>query len=65
MCLIYNENAVLIQEKVGTKYKGGLIFLDGHVEEGESLRDAMIREIKQETGLTVSSLQPCGFKDWI
>lgn len=65
MCLIYNDNAVLVQEKVGTKYKGGLVFPGGHVEEGESLRDSMIREIKEETGLTISDLQPCGFKDWI
>lgn len=23
MCLIYNENRILVQEKVGTKYEGG------------------------------------------
>lgn len=65
MCLVYNDDAVLVQEKLGTKYKGGLIFPGGHVEEGESLRDSVIREIKEETGLTISDLQPCGFKDWI
>lgn len=65
MCLIYNDDAVLVQEKPGTKYKGGLVFPGGHIEEGESLRDSMIREIKEETGLTISDLQPCGFKDWI
>lgn len=65
MCLIYNDDAVLVQEKTGTKYKGGLVFPGGHIEEGESLRDSMIREIKEETGLTISDLQPCGFKDWI
>ena len=65
MCLVYNETSVLVQEKAGTKYKGGLVFPGGHVEEGESLRDSMIREIKEETGLTISDLQPCGFKNWI
>jgi len=65
MCLIYDENRVLVQEKVGTKYKGGLVFPGGHVEEGESLRDSIIREIKEETGLTIFNPQPCGFKDWI
>ena len=65
MCLVYDENRVLVQEKVGTKYNGGLVFPGGHVEDGESLRDSMIREIKEETGLTISDLQPCGFKDWI
>lgn len=38
MCLVYDENRVLVQEKTGTKYKGGLVFPGGHVEEGESLR---------------------------
>lgn len=65
MCLVYDENRVLVQEKVGTKYEGGLVFPGGHVEEGESLRDSIIREIKEETGLTISNPQPCGYKDWI
>lgn len=65
MCLVYDEKRVLVQEKNGTKYKGGLVFPGGHVEEGESLRDSIIREIKEETGLTIYNPQPCGFKDWI
>lgn len=65
MCLVYDENRVLVQEKVGTKYVGGLVFPGGHVESGESLRDSMIREIREETGLTIKNPQPCGFKDWI
>lgn len=65
MCFVYDENRVLVQEKVGTKYNGGLVFPGGHVEGGESLRDSMIREIKEETGLTIFNPQPCGYKDWI
>lgn len=65
MCLVYNDNQILVQEKVGTRYPGGLVFPGGHVEEGESLRDSIIREIKEETGLTISNPVPCGFKDWI
>ena len=65
MCLVYNENEVLVQEKAGTRYEGGLVFPGGHVEEGESLRDSIIREIREETGLTISNPQPCGYKDWI
>ena len=34
MCLVYDENRILVQEKVGTKYKGGLVFPGGHVEDG-------------------------------
>lgn len=65
MCLIYDEKKVLVQEKTGTKYEGGLVFPGGHVEEGESLRDSVIREIREETGLVIKNPQPCGFKDWI
>lgn len=65
MCLIYDENRVLVQEKKGTKYAGGLVFPGGHVEPGESLLESVIREMKEETGLTISNPQPCGFKDWI
>lgn len=65
MCLVYNESSILVQEKVVTRHPGGLVFPGGHVEEGESLRDSIIREIKEETGLTISNPRPCGYKDWI
>lgn len=67
MCLIYDENRVLVQEKQGLKeqYRGGLVFPGGHVEANESLLDSVIREIKEETGLTIHHPQPCGYKDWI
>lgn len=65
MCLVYDEKKVLVQEKTGTKYEGGLVFPGGHVEEGESLRDSVVREIREETGLVIKNPQPCGFKDWI
>lgn len=45
--------------------EGGLVFPGGHVEEGESLRDSVVREIREETGLVIKNPQPCGFKDWI
>ena len=62
MCLICDGNKVLVQEKVGTK---GLVFPGGHVEEGESLLESVVREMKEETGLTIENPKVCGFKDWI
>lgn len=62
MCLICDGNNVLVQEKVGTK---GLVFPGGHVEEGESLLESVVREMKEETGLTIENPKICGFKDWI
>lgn len=65
MCLIYDDNRILVEEKKGTKYEGGLVFPGGHVEQGESLTQSVIREMKEETGLDIVNPQPCGFKDWI
>lgn len=65
MCLIYDKERILVQEKVGTKYAGGLVFPGGHVEPGESLTQSVIREMKEETGLDIYNPQPCGYKDWI
>ncbi|MCM1363767.1 MAG: 8-oxo-dGTP diphosphatase [Faecalibacterium sp.] len=65
MCLVCDGDKVLVQEKVGTKYNGGLVFPGGHVEPHESLNDSIIREIKEETGLTILNPKLCGVKDWI
>ena len=65
MCLVYDKDRILVEEKKGTRYEGGLVFPGGHVEPGESLRDSVIREIKEETGLDIREPQPCGFKDWM
>lgn len=65
MCMIYDNNGnVLVEDKIGKNYRG-LIFPGGHVEEGESITDSMIREIKEETGLNISNLEFCGIKDWV
>ena len=42
-----------------------MIFPSGHVENRESIADSMIREIKEETGLTIFNLEFCGIKDWV
>lgn len=44
MCLICNETRILVEEKCGTSYSGGLVFPGGHVEKNESLQDSVIRE---------------------
>lgn len=64
MCMVYdNEGNVLVQDKVGKGWSG-LAFPGGHIEKGESFVDSVIREIYEETGLTIEKLRICGTKDW-
>lgn len=67
MCMVYNKekDAVLIQNKTDDDDWKGLTFPGGHVEDDESCTDAVIREIFEETGLTISSPKLCGVKDWV
>ena len=64
MCMLKQGTKVLVEEKVGKDYRG-IIFPGGHVEEHEPIVDSIIREMKEETGLTIESPKLCGIKDWI
>lgn len=64
LCLIYQGDKILVEEKTW-RGQTGVVFPGGHVEKDESLRDSVIREMKEETGLTIENPIPCGFKDWI
>lgn len=65
MCLIYDDTGhVLVEDRKNPNWSG-ITFPGGHVEAGESMSVAVIREVFEETGLTVAELQLCGIKDWI
>lgn len=68
MCMVYDGNKVLVQEKIlrGDRKKDrskGIIFPGGHVERHEPIVDSVIREIYEETGLTIENPRLCGIKD--
>ena len=64
MIMVQNpeNNQVLVQKRV--KYWCGITFPGGHLENGESLYDSAVREVKEETGLTVKNLKYCGMVHW-
>ena len=64
LCMIYSGDKILVQEREWQGRKG-IIFPGGHVEKEESIIASVIREMKEETGLTIRQPIPCGFKDWI
>lgn len=62
MCMITNGDLILVQDRI--KSWCGVAFPGGHVEKSESIVDSVIREIKEETGLTISNVKLCGIKQW-
>ena len=63
MCMVCNGSKIVVIDRQKKDW-AGVTFPGGHVELGESFTDAVIREIHEETGLKISSLQLCGIKDW-
>lgn len=63
LCLIYRENQYLLQNRQKDDWRG-FTLPGGHVETGESIVDAVIREMKEETGLTIFNPKLCGVKQF-
>ncbi len=63
LCLVQNEDAYLLQDRVKEDWKGYTL-PGGHIEIGESIVDAVVREMKEETGLTILNPKLCGVKQF-
>ena len=63
MCMITNGDHVLVIDRKKEDWPG-VTFTGGHVEPAESFVDAVVREVREETGLTISDPRLCGTKQF-
>ena len=64
MCMISDGGGnVLVQDRRNPDWPG-ITFPGGHVEPGEAFTDSVVREVFEETGLTIENPQLCGLKQF-
>ena len=65
LCMIKDGDKYLLQNRVKKDWQG-YTFPGGHVEPGESIVQSVIREVKEETGLTLKDSHLVGVKQfWV
>ena len=64
LCMLCDGNGnILIEDRKDPQWPG-VCFPGGHVEPGESFTAAAVREMQEETGLTVLDPRLCGVKQF-
>lgn len=61
--MVYDGTKLLLQNRVKADWQG-LTFPGGHIEPGESIVEAVIRETREETGLLIQNPILCGVKQF-
>lgn len=64
MCMVTDPDGRVLVQNRKKKDWDGYTFPGGKVEPGEALTRAVIREVCEETGLTISHPRICGAKEW-
>ena len=65
MCMVCDgKGNVLVQNKKGDRTWHGWNFPGGHVEQGEFVTPSVVREIREETDLTIENPKLCGIKEF-
>ena len=64
LCMVYDHAGnILVEDRKDPDWPG-LCFPGGHIEPGESFVESVIREVYEETGLTVENPKLCGTKQF-
>lgn len=63
LCMIKAGDKYLLQNRVKKDWQG-YTFPGGHIEPGESIVQSAIREVKEETGLTMKNSRLVGVKQF-
>ncbi len=63
MCMVTDGSKVLVIDRKKKDWPG-ITFPGGHVEKNESFVEAVIREVYEETGLTIQDPVLCGTKQF-
>lgn len=64
MCRVTDEQGRWLMQERRDKDYPGVIFPGGHVEANESFHDSIIREIREETGLTIEAPRLHAVRHW-
>ena len=64
LCMVYDDAGnILVQDRRDPNWPG-ICFPGGHIEPGESFVKSVIREVWEETGLTIENPLLCGTKQF-
>ena len=64
LCMVYDDAGnILVQNRKDPSWPG-ICFPGGHIEPGESFVESVIREVWEETGLTIENPVLCGTKQF-
>lgn len=63
ICLIYKGSKILVVDRKKKDWPG-LTLPGGHVEKNEDFNQSVIREVKEETGLTIKNPFFCGIEEF-
>lgn len=64
MCMVEDGKGNVLMQDRADKHWPGLVYPGGHVEPGESFVQSVIREVREETGITVRNPKLCGVKQF-